>query len=266
MKILIADDEMMMLEETKESVLAASPESEITCVDNYVDALKAVEETAFDIACLDIEMPGMNGLELAKRIKDKCADINIIFVTAYSEYALQAHEIYCSGYLLKPIRKSAVEKAFANLRHPVVEEKKDQKLYIQCFGKFEVFLGNKALKFKRDRAKEIFAYLINQRGTPATIQEICNALWEDEADTKKKDYVRVLMGDLRKALKKANATDLLIAEKNRYSIDVEKADCDFYQFLKGDIRAVNKYYGEYMNQYSWAEMTLGYLEQQKQTK
>lgn len=76
----------------------------------------------------------------------------------------------------------------------------------------------------------------------------------------------MLMGDLRKALKKANATDLLIAEKNRYSIDVEKADCDFYQFLKGDIRAINKYYGEYMTQYSWAEMTLGYLEQQKQTK
>ena len=60
MKILIADDEMMMLEETKESVLAASPESDITCVDNYVDALKAVEETSFDIACLDIEMPGMD--------------------------------------------------------------------------------------------------------------------------------------------------------------------------------------------------------------
>ena len=82
MKILIVDDEMMMLEETKESVLAVSPESEITCVDNYVDALKAVEETAFDIAFLEIEMPGMNGLELAKRIKDKCADINIIFVKA----------------------------------------------------------------------------------------------------------------------------------------------------------------------------------------
>ena len=61
MKILIVDDEMMMLEETKECVLAVSPESDITCADNYVDALKAVEETAFDIACLDIEMPGMNG-------------------------------------------------------------------------------------------------------------------------------------------------------------------------------------------------------------
>lgn len=266
MKILIVDDEMMMLEETKENVLAASPDSEITCVDNYVDALKAVEETAFDIACLDIEMPGMNGLELAKRMKDQCADINIIFVTAYSEYALQAHELYCSGYLLKPIRKSAVEKAFANLRHPVVEEKKNEKLYIQCFGKFEVFLGNKALKFQRERAKEIFAYLVNQKGTPATTQEICNALWEDEANTEKKAYFRVLMGDLRNALKKANAADLLIAEKNHYSIDVEKADCDFYQFLKGDARAVNGYHGEYMIQYSWAEMTVGYLKKQKETK
>lgn len=79
------------------------------------EKLKTVEETTFDIACLDIEIPGMNGLELAKRMKDQCADINIIFVTVYSEYALQAHELYCSGYLLKSIRKSAVEKVDCDL-------------------------------------------------------------------------------------------------------------------------------------------------------
>lgn len=265
MKILIVDDEMMMLEETRECVLAASPDSEITCADNYVDALKAVSETMFDIACLDIEMPGMNGLELAKRMKDQCANLNIIFVTAYSEYALQAHEMYCSGYLLKPIRKRDVEKAFANLRYPVIEEEKHEKLHIQCFGKFEVFFGNEAIKFQREKAKEILAYLVDQKGTPATTQEICNALWEN-ASAEKKAYFRVLMADLRSALKKANATDLLIAEKNRYRIDVEKADCDFYRFIKGDIRAVNAYQGQYMIQYSWAEMTLGYLEKQKETK
>lgn len=263
MKILIVDDEMMMLEETKENILAACPEGEITCVDNYVDAIKVVEAMDYDVACIDIEMPGMNGLELAKRIKDIQPNINIIFVTAYSEYAMQAHEMYCSGYLLKPIRPSAVESAFSNLRHPVVEGQKKEQLRIQCFGKFEVFLGRESLKFQRERAKEILAYLIDQKGTPATTREICDVLWEDETSMGKKDYFRVLMGDLRKALKKAKASDILIAEKNHYSINMERVDCDYYQFLKGDANAVNAYQGEYMIQYSWAEKTAGYLENQK---
>lgn len=88
MKILIVDDEKMVLEETKEVVERVKPNAEILCADNYMQALQIVEE-GIDVAFLDIEMPGMNGFELSKRTKELNPDINIAFVTAYADYALK---------------------------------------------------------------------------------------------------------------------------------------------------------------------------------
>lgn len=77
------------------------------------------EKESFDVAFLDIEMPGMSGIELAKKLKDIKPYLNIIFVTAYTDYALEVHSLYVSGYLLKPIKKEDVVTALDNLRNPI---------------------------------------------------------------------------------------------------------------------------------------------------
>ena len=225
MKILIVDDEQMMLQEMKDILAEVKPKAEITLSDNYKDALKAANERIYDIAFLDIEMPEMSGIQLAKKLKEKFNHINIIFVTAYTEYAVDAFSIYASGYLLKPVQKKDVENAFDHLRTPVVSKKK---LQIRCFGNFEVYSNGKPIVFGRSRSKEILAYLIDLKGASANTDEICAALWETAEDVAaNKHYFRNLVADLKRTLRKYNAENVFINNRNQFYIDPSQLDCDY---------------------------------------
>ena len=72
-----------------------------------------------DAAFLNIEMPVMNGIELAKRLKDIASNINIVFVTGYSDYAVEAIGMSASGYLMKPVSAEQVKRELENLRNPI---------------------------------------------------------------------------------------------------------------------------------------------------
>ncbi|MGN0151275.1 MAG: LytR/AlgR family response regulator transcription factor [Wujia sp.] len=259
MRILLADDESMVLEENKEVIEQIKPEAHIVCADNYVKALEAAEKEKIDVALLDIEMPGMNGLEISKRLKEINPETNIIFVTAYAEYALAAFGLYASGYLLKPIRAEAVKRAFSNLRYQ--PKYREDVLRVQCFGNFEVFYDGKPVQFARAKAKEIFAYLVDLKGAAANTGELCALLWEDSVESESnRHYLRNLIGDIKKALRGCNAEDVFISKRNQFAIVPEKIECDYYRYLARDIAAVNSYRGEYMKQYSWAEFSLSHIE------
>ena len=75
-------------------------------------------------------------------------------------------------------------------------------------------------------------------------------------------HLRNLIFDLSHALEDAGVTGLLIRGRSTLAIDTGKVDCDYYNFLKGDRSAINSYRGEYMTQYSWAEVTRSALRQQ----
>ncbi|MBR3124056.1 MAG: response regulator [Mogibacterium sp.] len=214
-----------------------------------------------DLIWLDIEMPGINGLELAAEIKTNLPDTNIVFVTGYSNYAVDAFGMHVSGYVLKPVTKERLLDEIENLRIPLKEKPDDEKLLrVQCFGNFEVFGRDGIVKFGRSLSKEAFAYLIDRRGAGCTVAEICSILWEDRtADKSLKSQCRVVMGALKKDLEKIGAEAVIVKNWNTWGIDTSKVDCDYYNFLKGDSGAVNLFRGEYMSQYSWAEMTVGRL-------
>lgn len=259
MQVLIVDDEEMVLQETKETVEMELPDRKIICTSSALEAVKIAGRRKIDIAFLDIEMPGMDGLELAEKIKKRNPETNIVFVTAYEEYALRAFGIFASGYLMKPLRREDVEKAIHNLRYPQADREKG--LRVQCFGNFEVFYGGKPVVFARAKAKEIFAYLVDLKGATATTGELCAILWEDSIDVERnKHYLRNLIADIRSALRDCYAEDVFLSGRNRYSVDPDKIDCDYYRFLQRDAAAVNSYRGEYMKQYSWAEFSMSRFE------
>lgn len=252
------DDEPAMLEKMRSMVEKVRPEAEITCADNGISALKAAEHTVYDAAFLDIEMPGMSGMELARRLKGIYPDMNIIFATAHSEYAVEAFAMYASGYLLKPVREKNVEEALNNLRTPVQNE--SEKLKVQCFGNFEVFYRGRPVRFRRSLAKELFACLIDLKGASANTAQLCAILWEDSADAERnRHYFRNLVSELRKVLRECHAEDVFICRRNSFAVDVKRVDCDYYKLLEHDAEAADSYNGEYMKQYSWAEVTAGEL-------
>lgn len=253
MKILLVDDEPMMLEEMKFIVRRVCPDAEIICANDYKAAIEESTHTAFDVGFLDIEMPEISGLELAKSLKDRCPGINIIFATAYSEYAIDAISMRASGYLLKPVQEEDVREELANLRIPVQCDEK--KLFVQCFGNFELFYGGQPVKFLRTPAKEVLAYLIDLKGASANTSQLCAILWEDP-DKENRSYFRNIMIELKRVLKECHAEKALICKRNFFAINVKEIECDYYKFLSQDMAYVNSYHGEYMLQYSWAEMTI----------
>ena len=246
MNILLVDDEELQLKRLKDSVENAL--AGIT-IFSYTNPLKALEENKNNdiaIAFLDIEMPGLNGIQLAKELKAVNPTINIIFVTAYNEYALDAYRMHASGYITKPVNEYKVREEIDGLRYPI-EIKSSKVLQVKCFGNFEVFHDGEPLKFTYSKSKELFAYLVDREGSAININELNAVLWEEDH----KSYLRNLISDIQRTLKNVGANDVFIKRHNECYIDPNKIDCDAYEYKRNNPDAVRLYRGEYMNQYSW---------------
>lgn len=261
MNIIVVDDEPIALKNMNEKLLYISEIEEITLFDEPQSALNYLKEHSVDIAFLDIEMYDMSGLEFALLAKNILPNINIIFVTGYSEYAVDAFSIHASGYLLKPVTVERIKKEIENLRSPITLKPKNR-IFIHTFGNFEVFVDKKPLIFSRAKSKELLAYLVDRKGTSVTIAEIAAVLWEDrEYNRSLQNQTQTVISNMMKTMKDANIEHIIIKKWNSIAVDITKFDCDYYSMLTWDMMAVNTYSGEYMTNYSWAELTTGMLYQ-----
>ena len=90
------------------------------------------EQKAFDILLLDVEMPSMNGVELAKRIRKENDAVQIIFITGYTDYISEGYEVSALHYLVKPLSET---KLFEVLNRAVLKIRKNEKsLYLSLSG------------------------------------------------------------------------------------------------------------------------------------
>ena len=222
MKILVVDDGQLAINSLIRILCRVAPDCDYISAMTTEDALSWMRQGPMDAAFLNLEMPGMNGLALTRMIQKLQPRCNIIVVTEHPEYALEALQIFVSGFLLKPANEADVRNVLEHLRYP--PENAPVGIKIQCFGNFEIFVGGRALAFKRSKSKELLAYLVDRNGATCTNGEMLAVLWEDKPDTAS------LHSHLR--------------------------------FLRGSRSATNSYRGEYMTQYSWAEVTRSALRQQ----
>ncbi|MDL2272109.1 response regulator [Desulfovibrio sp. OttesenSCG-928-I05] len=263
MNIIAVDDEHYAILDLEQAIKEAAPDASLSCFMTPADALAYAQTTNVDIAFLDIDMGSMTGLSLALHLKEINPKTNIIFVTGYSEYMGSAFSMHASGYVLKPARTECIVRELENLRHPVPQNGK-KGLRMQCFGNFEVFLDGKPLAFPRSKSKQLLAYLVDRKGAGVSAAEISSVLWGDKEYTRSiQKQVQTVISQMLKTLREAGIKDLVIKHWNSISVDTEKFSCDYYEFLQGDVNALNAYTGEYMENYSWAEMTAGLLTQSK---
>lgn len=259
MNIIAVDDEKLALDALVDSIEKTEPDAIVTGFRRPAEALAFIQETVCDVAFLDIKMRGMTGLELARQLKDIQGDINIVFVTGYSEYTLDAFRLYASDYLLKPATPGAVRQALEHLRNPI-RPGMNKRVRFQCLGNFEVFVDNRPLVFKRAKAKEVLAYLVDRMGASVTMGELMTVIWEDGPDTSsRQSNLRNLIADLKSVLSDAGVADIILKSRNSIALDCAQVDCDYYDFLDHIPYAVNAYHGEYMAQYPWAEITTAAL-------
>ena len=262
MNVLCVDDEPIVLKEI-ERLIAMQPDvTAVACFETAEAALAWAGENRPDAAFLDINLSRMDGLTLAKSLRDMCPACAIVFVTGYSEYAVDAYRMHAEGYLMKPATGEDVRREldFIKARRHSEVPKSEKRVRLQCFGNFEVFVDDTPLRFERGRTKELLAYLADRQGAACTMGELMAILWEDAPDTLSlRSNLRNLISDLKNTLNKHGADSLIIKEKNALSLNCAEVSCDYYDFLKLVPYAVNLYHGEYMSQYSWAEITTASL-------
>lgn len=114
---IIAEDEPILCAELRHALSALWPELDIVAETmDGVSTIRTVQAIAPDVVFLDINMPGLTGLEVAKVVQGKTA---VVFVTAYNQHALEAYDLGASDYLVKPLNRGrllqTIERLKANL-------------------------------------------------------------------------------------------------------------------------------------------------------
>ena len=258
MKAITVDDEIYMLETLQEAVGASADIEQVKAFSSCSSALAYAAENLIDVAFLDINMRGIGGLGLAEKLLELQPHCKIVFCTGYQEYAVSAFQLHVSGYLMKPITKEAVQKEIDHIKGVKAAEKL---LTIQCFGNFEVLHNGQSLPFKRKKAKELLAVLVDRNGAGMTAKQLCAVLFpNDTDDTKNAAYLRQLVLDLKNTLKAIQAEDVLRHDTPYYRVDTNLVKCDYLSFLE---TGKPEFHGEYMSQYSWAEATCAMLQFKK---
>ena len=224
-----------------------------------LDALEWMDTNKADLAILDINMPKMNGIELAMEIKKKSPDTSIIFLTAYSEYAVEAFKLHASGYIMKPV----IEEEFAKEVNYALSDRRSSMaahILVQTFGGFDIFVDGRQVTFKQAKCKELLAYLVDRHGNSVTRKEVFSILWEDRMyDRPMQKQLDVIVRSMRDTLNEYGIEEIFEMNKGTLRVIPDKFSCDAYRFFDGDIDAVNAYRGEYMNSYSWASITESYM-------
>ena len=259
MRAICVDDERLLMEDTV-SLLGELPQIDTAKgFTRAADALGWLETNAADIAFLDIDMPGMSGMELAVQIKTRWPQMSIVFLTGYPQYAMDAFELRASGYILKPASKERLEQEIENALARRQYQYRGH-ITMQTFGSFDCFVDGKALSFRQAKCKELLAYLVDRRGNSVTRAEAFAILWEDRLyDRSMQKQLDVIIRSLRATLQENGIASILEMKSGTLRILPERFRCDLYRFLSGDADAINAYRGEYMSGYDWAELTEGYL-------
>ena len=269
MRVICVDDEELVLMRTVSLVKKTGKFDEIESFTDAIKALAYLDDHEADLAFLDIDMPGMRGLDLAAAMRSKCPDLKVIFLTGYSEYAVDAYAMHATGYLLKPISYdrllSEIEYALEDSDKTVRDRtsslgKSSPRVRVETFGFFNILVDGRPVIFKRSKAKELIACLVDRRGQYISRKDLFYILWEDEDyDRARQKYFDTIIRSLKDTLEEYGISDIFEMEKGLMRVVPEKMDCDLYRFLDKDPEAIESYMGEYMNSYSWASETEGYL-------
>jgi len=116
-RVLVVDDEPWARRRLAELVEAEPGHQVVGEAGDGEQALAQVRDKHPDLVLLDIQMPGMDGLEVARRIARRERPPAVIFITAHAEHALEAFEAEASDYLLKPVRRERLQAALARTGH-----------------------------------------------------------------------------------------------------------------------------------------------------
>ena len=228
-RIAAVDDEIHVLERFERMVLEVEELELCGLFETGEQLLTYLKEYPLDAVFLNIEMPGVNGLQLSEQILDLNENIDIVFVTAFNQYAVEAFELHAMDYIMKPLTEERLDKTVRRLLKTKGTAGGLEKPYIQCFGDFEVFIKEGALAWKNSKAKEILAFLVHKNGVPVNWEKIADAVWPDYTSEKAQTNFHATTYLLRKRLAEAGISKILESGRGNYRVVTDQVNCDLYQ-------------------------------------
>lgn len=134
------------------------------------------------------------------------------------------------------------------------------KVYVKTFGGFDLYYKGELIYFSNGKAKELLAVLVDWRGKAVTLSHLAGLLSDGERDeAAAKQAVHLAWHRLKQTLKQYGIEKIVIKGRGTYAINKDKIVCDSYDMVRQVKGASNYFVGEYMPEYSWAEVTLSSL-------
>jgi two-component system response regulator LytT len=123
LQTIVVDDEQLARDELCFQLQRIEGVEVVGQASNGVEALKIIDEREPDLVLLDVQMPGLTGFEVARQILQRGIDTQLVFVTAYDQYALEAFNVSAVDYVLKPVEPLRLEQAVERVRRRIVPER-----------------------------------------------------------------------------------------------------------------------------------------------
>ncbi len=231
MKAVLVDDEYYALQGLKMELDDIGGIDVVGMYEDGKDLIRDIHHLQFDVLFLDIEMPGMNGFELFERLLEIGSTPNIIFVTAYSQHAVQAFEIDAVDYIVKPLARARLQKALDRIQ-PVPAISATERLEIKCFRHFSVMYSGKLINsgWRTRKAEELLAYLLCEQGRFVSKEKIADALWPDLDGQKGAANLYLAYYYIKKQEKAKGVKIPVESERGKMRLCLDQAVCDLVQF------------------------------------
>lgn len=204
-------------------------------------ALVNIQEIQPDVAFVDIEMPDMNGLELAEKMLAIHGQMQIIFVTAYSQYAIEAFKVNALDYILKPVDAQEMNRVVRKIMNRIGQQMpksatEDQetahKGRILCMGEFEVYgkHSNQKVQWMTAKVEELLAYLVIHLGKPVDKWKLCELLWPNLDPDKATANLHTSVYRLKKTITNEQVPLQVKSNSHGYWVELEECFLDYREF------------------------------------
>lgn len=232
MRVILIDDEYYALCGLK---MELEEIDDIEIVGMYEDGQSALDDIDIkkpEVVFLDIEMPGISGLQLFQKLLDKNQYLKIVFITAYNEYAVQAFELNAVDYIIKPVQKKRLIKTIDRLSPKVENKDREKILSINCFHHFSISVGKVEINkgWRTKKAEELFAYLTCEKGRFVSKEKIAGALWPELDGEKSVSNLYLAYYYLKKQERKLGVIFPIESERGKMCIKIDEIHCDIIDF------------------------------------
>lgn len=282
MKVILVDDEHLALSYMEHQLRKVS---QVEILGKFADPFEVKrfvleKDVDVDVVFLDIHLPEIDGIELAEQLLQDKPRLNVVFVTAYDEYAIKAFELNALDYVMKPVPQERLEITLRRIQERLDERTKQEdlrseegkRLNIRLFRQFRIESSNREplqVRWRTTKAQELFLYLLQHRGQLVRKSVLVDLLWPEYEPARAYSQLYTAVYHIRNTLEPYSgimhinsATDGYVLQLANAELDVEAWD-RFVQsgtpLDEGTVadfeEALDLYQGDYLqdDEYWWAE-------------